>query len=70
MAPRLAGEVLTSAALCPNAPISGDYIKAEGQRGRMGSRLMAVIAEGPRGTVYLPPTTEMESYCQEQSRNG
>ena len=29
-------------------PITGDYIKAEGQAKRMGARLMAVVAEGDR----------------------
>ena len=43
------------------APISGDYIMAEGKAGRMGSRLMAVVAEGERARVYLPPTTAIEA---------
>ncbi|MHB8417052.1 MAG: DUF1156 domain-containing protein [Myxococcales bacterium] len=42
------------------APISGDYIKAEGKAGRMGARLMAIVAEGERGRIYLAPTKEME----------
>ena len=42
------------------APISGDYIKAEGRAGRMGARLMAIVAEGDHGRVYLPPTPEHE----------
>ncbi len=42
--------------LMSGTPISGDYIKAEGMANRMGARLMAVIAEGERGRVYLPPT--------------
>jgi putative DNA methylase len=41
-------------------PIAGDYIKAEGQSGRMGARLMAIVAEGKRGRVYLGPTPEHE----------
>ena len=32
---------------------TGDYIKAEGKAGRMGARLMAIVAEGARGRVYL-----------------
>ena len=42
-------------------PITGDYIKAEGRAGRMGARLMAVVAEGDRSRVYLAPTTEHET---------
>ena len=41
------------ACLMSGAPISGDYIKAEGKAGRMGARLMAIVAEGDRGRVYL-----------------
>ena len=40
------------------SPFSGDYIKTEGKAGRMGSRLMAMVAEGDRGRVYLAPTVE------------
>jgi putative DNA methylase len=46
--------------LMSGSPISGDYIKAEGKAGRMGARLMAIVAEGERGRVYLPPTEAME----------
>jgi putative DNA methylase len=50
-----------AAALLPYLKcISGDYIKAEGKAGRMGARLMAIIAEGDGGRVYLPPTEAME----------
>ena len=46
--------------LMSGSPIPGDYIKAEGQAKRMGVRLMAVVAEGDRGRVYLAPTAEHE----------
>ncbi len=42
-------------------PMTGDYIKAEGKAGRMGARLMAIVAEGQRGRVYLAPTPEHET---------
>ena len=42
-------------------PIAGDYIKSEGKAGRMSARLMAVVAEGDRGRVYLHPATEHEA---------
>jgi len=41
-------------------PIAGDHIKSEGMAGRMGARLMAIVAEGERGRVYLSPTPEQE----------
>jgi putative DNA methylase len=51
--------------LLSGAPISGDYIKAEGKAKRMGARLMAIAAEGERGRVYLSPTDEMERIAAE-----
>ena len=39
----------------------GDYIKAEGMSGRIGSRLMAIVAEGDRGRLYLAPPQGMEA---------
>jgi putative DNA methylase len=45
--------------LMSGTPISGDYIKVEGKAGRMGARLMAIVAEGERERVYLPPIDVM-----------
>jgi putative DNA methylase len=39
-----------------STPIQANYIRSEAQAGRMGARLMAIVAEGERGRVYLPPT--------------
>lgn len=46
--------------LVSDTAISGDYIKAEGKAGRLGVKLMAIVAEGPSGRLYLAPTPEME----------
>ena len=43
---------------------AGDYIRDEGKAGRMGARLMAIVAEGERGRVYLAPTREMEAIAR------
>ena len=43
------------------AVLDDPYIKGEGMAGRMGARLMAVVAEGDRGRVYLAPTQEHEN---------
>jgi putative DNA methylase len=45
--------------------IDGDYIKAEGQAGRMGARLLAIVAEAQRGRVYLDPSPEQEAVAAE-----
>ncbi len=44
--------------LMSGAPVAPAYIKSEGLAGRMGARLMAIVAEGERGRVYLAPTEE------------
>jgi putative DNA methylase len=56
--------------LMSGAPIAGDYIKAEGKAGRMGARLMAIVAEGGRGRVYLAPTPEHEVAAREAKPEG
>ncbi len=46
--------------LMSSSPMSSDYIKAESMAGRMGDRMMAIVAEGDRERVYLPPVPEHE----------
>lgn len=46
--------------LLSDTPIEPKYIKKEGVAGRIGQRLMAIVAEGKRGRVYLEPTAEHE----------
>lgn len=50
--------------LISGAVIDGDYIKAEGKAMRMSTRLMAVVAEGVRGRLYLPATSEHEAIAR------
>jgi len=40
------------------------HIKDEGSAGRMGARLMAIVAEGDRKRVYLSPTPEQEDIAR------
>lgn len=51
--------------LMSGTPIPYDYIRSEGQAGRMGARLMAIVAEGDHGRVYLPPTDQMEKVANQ-----
>ena len=46
------------------AAIVGGYIRSEAQAGRMGSRLMAIVAEGDRGRVYLAPAHSHEAIAR------
>jgi putative DNA methylase len=39
-------------------PTEGKHIKAEGIANRMGAQLMAIVAEGKGGRIYLPPMLE------------
>jgi putative DNA methylase len=47
--------------LLSGTPMPFEYLRAEAKEGRMGARLLAIVAEGERGRVYLPPTPEMEA---------
>lgn len=53
--------------LLSNATISPDYIKEQGRAGDIGSRLMAVVAEGDSGRIYIAPTPDMETLAQTAS---
>lgn len=62
---KAAGRGANFQCLLSGTPIGGDYIKAEGKDGRMGARLMAVVAEGVRGRVYIAPTDEHEAIARQ-----
>lgn len=61
--PKIEGTVSRQGSSCimSGAPIDFKYIRAEGRANRMGLRLMAIVAEGVRGRVYLPPSSTQES---------
>ncbi|MCX8519218.1 MAG: DUF1156 domain-containing protein, partial [Methylophilaceae bacterium] len=50
--------------LISKSPIDGKHIKTEAQAGRMGTRLMAIVAEGVHGRIYLAPTLEQETIAR------
>ncbi|MFZ1537265.1 MAG: DUF1156 domain-containing protein, partial [Chromatiaceae bacterium] len=56
-----AGKRAAFKCLMSGVPVTYDHIRGEGKAGRMGAKLMAIVAEGDRGRVYLGPTPEMES---------
>lgn len=42
-------------------PIPRSYIQAEGKARRLGQALLAIVADGPRGRVYMAPDKEQEA---------
>ncbi len=50
--------------LISDSPITYDYIRQEGRAGRLGTKLMAIVAEGDRSRVYLTPTVEHEAIAR------
>jgi len=60
-----AGKRAAFTCLMSGVPISYSHIRTEGAAGRMGMRLMAIVAEGERGRIYLSPTAEHENVANE-----
>jgi len=50
--------------LMSETPIESAHIYGEAKAGRMGERLMAVVAEGQRGRVYLAPDDAMQALAE------
>ncbi len=48
-------------------PLSFEYLRSEARAGRMGARLMAIVAEGDRSRVYLSPTEAHQSIAESAS---
>ena len=43
-----------------NSPVPFEYIRGQGASGRLGQKLMATVAEGPSGRIFLPPSKAQE----------
>ena len=50
-------------------PVPLDRVRQEGRAGRMGAQLMAIVAEGQKGRVYLAPTEEQEEIANSAQPN-
>jgi len=44
--------------ICCGEPVAFPYIREEGKQGRMGSRLIAIVAEGANGRAYISPNED------------
>ena len=62
----IAGTVERTGGTClmSQAAMPFKYIREEGKAGRMNEKLMAIVAEGSRGRVYLSATEEMVSVAR------
>ena len=60
--PSLEGTVNRNGAKCilSGTAMPFPYVRDEAKAGRMGAKLMAIVAEGIKGRVYLKPSKEME----------
>lgn len=47
--------------LLSGVPIDAEYIRDQGNKGLIGTRLMAMVAEGDRSRIYLAPDNEHEA---------
>lgn len=55
--------------LLSETPIDGNYIKAEGQAGRMGAKLMAIVCEGKNTQLFLSPCKNIERIAYSDNPN-
>lgn len=67
--PRLEGTMSRPGGICvmSGTAMPFAYIRSEARAKRMGIRLMAVVAEGSRGRIYLSPTDESEAIAKQAS---
>lgn len=58
------------ACLLTGSPINDDHIKSESQAGRLGTHLLAIVAEGNRRRIYLPASEEHIACADIESPEG
>ncbi len=58
------GRGATFRCLACGQPVNDKHIKAEGMAGRMDAQLMAIVAEGKGGRIYLSPNSEHEAIAK------
>lgn len=56
--------------LLTDSPIPLEYVREEGKAGRLGARLVAIVADGRSGRIYLPPCEEYESVMESVEPNN
>ena len=47
--------------ICCDTPVPFKHIRSEGKANRITARMMAIVVEGKRSRIYLPPTKHMET---------
>ena len=47
--------------VCCSSPVTFEYLRSESRAGRMGSTMLAIVAEGPRTRVYVTPSSIQET---------
>lgn len=56
--------------ICCDTPVSFEYIRLEGQQHRIGTQMMAIVAEGKKGRIYFSPEQDHESIADQAQAEG
>jgi len=59
-----AGRGASFRCLLSDTAITPEYVKAKGRAGEMKQSLIAIVAEGKSGRIYLPPSEDHETVAQ------
>lgn len=70
--PEIEGTVARQGAFClaSGDPMPFPYIRSEAKAGRMGARLLAIVADGNRKRIYIQPTDEMQAIAGSADPQG